>query len=68
LNFNWTHFREAYSTTQNLGLLTGINIAQGLSIYEDEVIKLISSEQLKGKKIGDKYFVLKEDFDAFVKK
>lgn len=55
-------------TTSNLGLLTTKNIADGLEISEDEVIKLIQTGQLKGKKIGDKYFIVKEDFDEFMKK
>ena len=53
--------------TNTLGLLTTVAIADGLKIPEEEVIKLITSNQLKGKKIGDKYFVVKEDFDAFMK-
>jgi excisionase family DNA binding protein len=53
--------------TNALGLLTTSAIADGLKIPEEEVIKLIKSNQLKGKKIGDKYFVMKEDFDAFMK-
>jgi excisionase family DNA binding protein len=55
------------SGTNDLGLLTTNAIATGLGISEEEVIKLVKSGQLKGKKIGDKYFVLKEDFDAFMK-
>jgi excisionase family DNA binding protein len=55
-------------TTNNLGLLTTKTIADGLKIAEEDVIKLIESNQLKGKKLGDKYFVVKEDFDAFMKK
>jgi excisionase family DNA binding protein len=54
-------------TPNALGLLTTSAIADGLKIPEEEVIKLIESNQLKGKKIGDKYFVVKEDFDAFMK-
>lgn len=54
--------------TNGLGLLTTSAIADGLKIPEEEVIKLIKSNELKGKKIGDKYFILKEDFDAFMKK
>jgi excisionase family DNA binding protein len=53
--------------TISLGLLTTTAIADGLKIPEEEVIKLIKSNQLKGKKIGDKYFVLKDNFDAFMK-
>jgi excisionase family DNA binding protein len=53
--------------TNALGLLTTSAIADGLKIPEEEVIKLIESNQLKGKKIGDKYFVVKDDFDAFMK-
>lgn len=53
--------------TNALGLLTTSTIANGLNIPEEEVIKLIKTDQLKGKKIGDKYFILKEDFDAFMK-
>jgi excisionase family DNA binding protein len=55
-------------TTQNLGLLTTESISEGLKISEEAVIKLIESNELKGKKIGDKYFVRKEDFDEFMKK
>jgi excisionase family DNA binding protein len=58
---------ETSSGTNDLGLLTTNAIATGLGISEEEVIKFIKSGQLKGKKIGDKYFVLKEDFDAFMK-
>ena len=54
--------------TNDLGLLTTSLIAGGLKISEEEVIKLITTDQLKGKKIGDKYFVRKEDFDEFMKK
>jgi hypothetical protein len=54
--------------TKDLGLLTTLIIADGLRISEEEVIKLIKTDQLKGKKIGDKYFVRKEDFDEFMKK
>jgi excisionase family DNA binding protein len=54
--------------TNDLGLLTTDSIAVGLKISEEEVIKLITTDQLKGKKIGDKYFVRKEDFDEFMKK
>ena len=53
--------------TSNLGLLTTKNIADGLNITEEEVIKLIETNQLKGKKVGEKYFVTKNDFDAFMK-
>jgi hypothetical protein len=53
--------------TNDLGLLTTIVIADGLKVPEEEVVKLIESNQLKGKKIGDKYFVVKEDFDSFMK-
>jgi excisionase family DNA binding protein len=55
-------------TTNALGLLTTSAIADGLKISEEEVIKLIETNDLKGKKIGDKYFVRKEDFDEFMKK
>ena len=54
--------------TADLGLLSIANIADGLKIPEEDVIKLIDTNELKGKKIGDKYFVRKEDFDAFMKK
>ncbi len=54
--------------TNELGLLTVENIADGLKITEDEVMELINSSQLKSKKIGDKYFVRKDDFDEFMKK
>jgi excisionase family DNA binding protein len=54
-------------STNDLGLLTVSGIAEGLKISEREVIKLIESNELKGKKIGDKYFIRKEDFDAFMK-
>lgn len=53
--------------TNDLGLLTTSTIADGLKIPEEEVIKLIKTDQLKAKKIGEKYFVVKEDFDAFMK-
>lgn len=56
------------TSTNNLGLLTVANIADGLKLSEEEVVKLIENDQLKGKKIGDKYFIRKEDFDAFMKK
>jgi hypothetical protein len=52
----------------DLGLLTTNKIADGLKIPEEEVINLITTNQLKGKKIGEKYFVLKEDFEAFMRK
>ena len=54
--------------TNDLGLLTTSAIADGLKISEEGVIKLITTDQLKGKKIGDTYFVRKEDFDDFMKK
>lgn len=54
--------------SDNLGLLTTKTIAEGLKISEDDVINLITTDQLKGKKIGDKYFVLKEEFEVFMKK
>jgi excisionase family DNA binding protein len=54
-------------TTNDLGLLTTSVIANGLNISEEEVIKLIEENKLKGKKIGDKYFVRKEDFESFMK-
>lgn len=52
----------------DFGLLTTKFIAEGLGISEEEVVKLITSDQLKGKKVGEKYFVRKEDFDEFMKK
>jgi excisionase family DNA binding protein len=55
-------------TTNALGLLTTSEIADGLKISEEEVVKLIETGQLKGKKIGDKYFIRKDDFDEFMKK
>jgi len=55
-------------TTNDLGFLTTKVIADGLKIPEEEVINLITTNQLKGKKIGEKYFVRKEDFDEFMKK
>ena len=59
---------ESDEKTSNLGLLTTKNIAEGLNIPEEEVIKMVESGQLKGKKIGDKYLVTKDEFDAFMKK
>lgn len=59
---------STHEQTNDLGLLTVSNIADGLKISEDEVMELINSDQLKGKKIGDKYFVRKDDFDEFMKK
>jgi hypothetical protein len=56
------------TSTNNLGLLTSANIADGLKMSEEEVVNLIETDQLKGKKIGDKYFVRKEDFDEFMRK
>ena len=55
-------------SSMDLGLLTTSDIASGLKITEEEVIKLIETNELKGKKVGDKYFVRTEDFDAFMKK
>jgi excisionase family DNA binding protein len=54
--------------TENLGVMSTSDIAKKLGVTESEIIKLILSNQLKGKKIGEKYFVRKEDFDAFMKK
>lgn len=59
---------SAEEKTNDLGILTTKIIAEGLKISEEEVIELIISGQLKGKKIGDKYIVRKEDFDAFMEK
>jgi excisionase family DNA binding protein len=55
------------NATNDLGLLTTKTIADGLKLPEEDVIKLIETNELKGKKIGNKYFVVKEDFDAFMK-
>ena len=55
-------------STNDLGLLTTSSIAGGLKISEEEVIKLITTDQLKAKKIGDKYFIRREDFDEFMRK
>lgn len=52
----------------DLGLLSSHDIAVGLKITEEDVNKLIEAKELKGKKIGDKFFVRSEDFDAFMKK
>jgi excisionase family DNA binding protein len=60
--------KQNNQSVNDLGLLNVKNIAEGLQISEDDVIKLITSGQLKGKKIGEKYFVRKEDFDVFMKK
>ena len=68
-NINITSKSEqSDKATNELGLLTTSSIASGLGISENDVIKLITTNQLKGKKIGDKYFVRKDDFDAFMKK
>jgi len=63
-----SHVTNVAQSTNDLGLLTISNISEGLKIPEDEVLKLIKTDQLKGKKIGDKYFVRREDFDDFMKK
>lgn len=52
---------------ESLGVLTTTEIAKQLGVPEDEILKLIQTQKLKAKKIGDKYFVRKEDFDAFMK-
>lgn len=67
LNIN-TGLEQPKQQSDDLGLLTTQRIASGLGISEEEVIKLITTNQLKGKKVGEKYFVRKEDFDAFMKK
>jgi excisionase family DNA binding protein len=54
--------------TESLGVLSTDEIAKKLGIGEEEIINLIKTNQLKGKKIGEKYFVRKEDFDTFMKK
>jgi len=62
-----TQKQESSQITPDLGFLTTKTISEGLNISEEEVIKLIKSGQLKGKKIGEKYFVAKDDFDTFMK-
>ena len=64
---NSNQSQEASKPSQELGFLTTKVIADGLKITEEEVIELIKSGQLRGKKIGEKYFVSKEDFDTFMK-
>jgi excisionase family DNA binding protein len=56
------------TSDEDLGLMTSKEIAQKLRIAEDEIIKLIKNGELKGKKIGDKYFIRKDDFDEYMKK
>ena len=52
----------------DLGLITTLEIANRLSLKENDIINFILKGELKAKKIGEKYFVRKEDFDAFMKK
>lgn len=59
--------RISGNASDDLGFLTTIRIAKALGISESEVIDLILNEELKAKKIGDKYFVRNEDFDAFMR-
>jgi len=60
--------RTTTQMSNDFGLLTTMAIADGLKISEEEVINLIKTDQLKGKKIGEKYFIRREDFDEFMKK
>jgi excisionase family DNA binding protein len=48
-------------------IYTPSDIASALKISEQDVINLIKTNKLKAKLIGDKYFIRKEDFDAFMK-
>ena len=61
-------FTVRNQSSNDLGLLTAKEIANALTISEEDVIHLITGGELKGKKIGEKYFVRKEDFDEFMKK
>jgi excisionase family DNA binding protein len=60
LNINQTQSGslEVFSTEE---------IAMKLGVQEIEIIKLIQNQKLLGKKIGNKYFVRKVDFDKFMK-
>lgn len=51
-----------------LNLLSTIQVAEAFGITEKEVIELIKAQRLKAKKVGEKYFIRKEDFDEFMKK
>lgn len=53
-------------STFKLGLFSTKEIAEGLEMTEEEVISLILSGKLKGKKINNKYFVRKEDFTEYM--
>jgi len=59
---------DKMNKSNNLDILTPQQIAEALGLPESEVMGLINKQQLKAKKIGDKYFIRKEDFDAFMKK
>lgn len=54
--------------SDNLNILTPSQIAEALGLAESDVLDLIRTQQLKAKKIGEKYFIRKEDFDDFMKK
>jgi excisionase family DNA binding protein len=55
------------SNSDELGVISTIDISKILGVDESEVIKLITTNKLKGKKIGNKYFIRKTDFDAYMK-
>lgn len=59
---------DTNDSSSKLDILTPKQIADALGLSENDVVDLIIKQQLKAKKIGDKYFIRKEDFDEFMKK
>jgi excisionase family DNA binding protein len=52
----------------DLGVFSAKEISQRLRVSEEAILKLITNGELKAKKIGEQYFIRKEDFDEFIKK
>ena len=58
---------QAYNQVSTLNVLSAKQIANQLGVSEAAINDLIIKQKLKGKKIGEQYFVRKEDFDAYMK-
>lgn len=60
---------KKYDTKDYLtGLICSNMIAFKLKISEDEVIKMITCNLIKGKKVNGRYYVREEDFNNFLTK
>jgi excisionase family DNA binding protein len=69
LNNQSTQFTTSTNNKDiELGVYSSKEIAQKLRVSEEDILKLIRTGELRAKKIGEHYFIRKEDFDEYIRK